>query len=95
MVSSLDTSVSASSTVSAIGLATVTPTVAYTTLDLLNPAAPVAMTFCSTVVYQICGRASETMPGISTTTVMVSCNACGAEGEHNAPPIVPVALVSS
>ena len=72
-------------------MTTITTTLSYTTVCPTNPASLVVMTTCATFTVPDCGCPTQTRPSIPVTTVVQSCNACGAGGEDSVTLTVPVA----
>lgn len=70
-------------------------TVTYTAVCPTNPASLVILEYCSTFTVEACGCETQSQPEIPLTTVVHSCDACGAAGESTVTLTVPAALAAT
>lgn len=82
-------------TATATLMTTITSTMTYTAVCPTNPASLVVVEYCTTFTVPDCGCATQTRPAIPVTTVVHSCDACGAAGESSVTLTVPAAVVAA
>jgi len=86
--------VTMTATATATAMTTIMSTMSYTTVCPTNPASLVVVEYCATFTVPKCNCASQTAPAIPLTTVVASCDTCGAQGESSVTLTLPAAVVA-